>query len=251
MILLLKTAGTLAGKGWGMQVSVRWVVAGLCATAVAIGAHAAKPGTGADPMLASSWEIGPITPTRNYSVNMPLSPSSHEDGWAFDFPQPDAAAGHVHYVTFRHGSLSGKSRIVLRYRIEAAPGVEIRPVSQPTAPSILVIYFQRRGDDWSGRGKYEAYRWWASFNMHMPITPGVHELSVPLEGRWSAVQDSTAINNPKAFRDAIRDADRVGFTFGGGTGLGHGVYATGPAKFVVTSFEVVSETDFGVRSAPD
>src|SRR5688500_11924692 len=42
-----------------------------------------------DPMDASLWEIGPVTPTRNYSVNMPLTPSPHADGWYFDFPQPN------------------------------------------------------------------------------------------------------------------------------------------------------------------
>jgi len=112
------------------------------------------------------------------------------------------------------------------------------------------MYFQRRGDDWSGLGRYEGYRWWATFRSHAPLTPGEHELSVGLDENWTAVQTSSAANNPKAFRDAVRDADRVGFTFGGGDGYGygHGVYATGPARFVVTSFQIVSDTDFGIRS---
>ena len=211
-----------------------------------------KPSTGVNPMDPSKWEIGPITPTRNYSVNMPLTPSPHPDGWYFDFPQPDKAAGHVHYVTFRHGSLSGKSRIVMRYRIEADPGVQFIPTNFPTGyESILTLYFQRRGDDWSGKGKFETYRWWATFRLHTPITAGEHELSVGLDENWTAVQTSSAASNPKAFRDAIRDADRVGFTFGGGDGFGHGVYATGPARFVLTSFQVLpQDTDFGLRSAP-
>jgi hypothetical protein len=97
---------------------------GIVATA---SAQAAKPTAGANPMDASAWEIGPITPTRNYSVNMPLTPSPHPDGWSFDFPQPDSAAGHVHYLTLKHGSLSGKSRIVLRYRIEGGARGAILP----------------------------------------------------------------------------------------------------------------------------
>ena len=215
------------------------------------GSQGKKGSVSADPMVASAWQIGPITPTRNYSVNMPLTPAPHPDGWSFDFPQPDKAAGHVHYLTFVHGPLTGKSRIVLRYRIEAEPGIQIFPTNYPDWPSILTMYFQRKGDDWSGRGKYETYRWWATFRTHMPLTPGNHELSVGLDENWTAVQISSAASNPKAFRDAIRNAERVGFTFGGGDGFGHGVYATGPARFVVTGFEVVSETDFGIRSAPD
>src|SRR5688500_4768590 len=97
------------------------LIAAVALGGLAPAANAAKPVKAADPMEAGAWEIGPITPTRNYSVNMPLSPSPHPEGWSFDFPQPDREAGHVHYVTFKHGSLSGKSRIVLRYRVEAAP----------------------------------------------------------------------------------------------------------------------------------
>lgn len=203
---------------------------------------AAKPAGLANPMDPGAWEIGPVTPTRNYSVNMPPSPSPHPNGgWYFDIPYPTAEVGHVHYVTFRHGSLSGKSRIVIRYRLEMGAGVQLVPTKQPPngLPSQLTLYFQRRGDDWSGRGKFETYRWWATFATVMPITAGEHELSVPLDGNWTAVQTSSAANNPKGFRDAIRDAERVGFTFGGGDGYGHGVYATGPARFVVTSFQIL------------
>jgi hypothetical protein len=71
-----------------------------------------------------------------------------------------------------------------------------------------------------------------------------------LDGRWTAVQTSNAVNNSAAFRDAVRDAERVGFTFGGGNGYGHGVYATGPARFVLTGLQVVGDTDFGVRQVP-
>lgn len=192
-----------------------------------------------DLMVASNWEIGPVINGRNYSVNMPLNPSPHPEGWYFDFPYPDKAAGHVHYVTFRHGSLSGKSRIIIRYRIEAEPGVVFHPTNYPGMPTILSLHFQRAGDDWSGRGRYETYRWWSTFRVHSPLTPGEHELSVGLDENWTAVQTSSAATAPKAFRDAVRNADRVGFTLGGGDGYGHGVYASGPARFVVTSFQVI------------
>ena len=223
-------------------------------------APAAKPVAAANPMDPQAWEIGPITSSgRNYSVNMPLNPSAHPGGgWYFDIPYPTAEAGHVHYVTFKHGSLTGKSRIVMRYRLEMDDGVRLVPTKEPATTHyqpLLTMYFQRRGDDWSGRGKFEAYRWWATFATVSPIPralpTGEHELSVPLDGLWTAVVSSTATTNPKGFRDAVRDAERVGFTFGGGDGYGHGVYATGPARFIVTHFEVVgSDTDFGVRSTP-
>ncbi|MGI8981436.1 MAG: hypothetical protein ACR2FY_19595 [Pirellulaceae bacterium] len=224
----------------------------------ATAAKPVPPATGADPMDPDVWEIGPLINGKNYSVNMPLNPSPHPNGgWYFDISYPTAEAGHVHYVTFKHGSLSGKTRIVMRYRLEMDEGVRLIPAKEPDTThfhSMLTMYFQRRGDDWSGRGKYETYRWWATFATVTPIPralpTGEHELSVPLEGNWTAVQTSSATTSPKKFQEAIRDAERVGFTFGGGDGYGHGVYATGPARFVVTHFEVVSsETDFGIRSA--
>jgi hypothetical protein len=148
------------------------------------------------------------------------------------------APGSVHYVTFHHGTLAGKRHIEMRYRIEAAPGVRILPVTGPTLPSIITLYFQRRGDDWSGRGPFEAYRWYATFASQSPITPGEHVIVAPLSGKWTAVETSSAGGNPAAFDAAVAAADQVGFVLGGGDGYGHGVFATGPARLVVTQFRV-------------
>ena len=231
--------------------AMKWLApAAALAMAWSVPADAGKPTAAApDPMQASAWEIGPVIGKRNSSVNMPATPSTHADGWSFAFPQPDKEAGHVHYLTFKHGPLTGKSRIVMRYRIDAGPDVQLYPTNFPGRPSTIAMYFQRRGDNWSGKGKFETYRWWATFRA-MTLAPGEYELSVGLDENWTAIQTSSAATNPAAFAEAIRDAERVGFTFGGGDGYGHGVYATGPAVFVVTHFEVVSDTDFGIRSAP-
>jgi hypothetical protein len=185
---------------------------------------------------AEAWSIGPVINGRNYSRRMPAQPSPYPGGgWYLDLPR---APGSVHYLTFRHGSLAGKKRIVLRYRVEAAPGVRIVPRTAPNLPSILTAYIQRGGDDWSGVGPYETYRWYATFASHSPITTGEHQMAVPLNGNWTAVQSSSARTNPAAFRAALGAADRIGFVLGGGDGFGHGVFATGPARLVVTSFRV-------------
>lgn len=187
-------------------------------------------------MHASDWVIGPIVKGRNHSRGMPLHPfPAPGGGWQFDLP---TTPGSVHYVTFRHGSLTGKSRIIMRYRIEAAPGVRIVPRTAPALPSVLTLYFQRAGDNWSGRGPFEAYRWYATFASHMPISPGEHHIVAPLNANWTAVQTSSARSNPTAFGDALANADEVGFVLGGGDGYGHGVYATGPARLIVTDFRV-------------
>jgi hypothetical protein len=207
-------------------VTATFVLLAACSEASAASSHS-DPG---------AWTIGPIIKGRNYSQGMPLHPSpTRRGGWQIDIPR---APGSVHYVTFRHGSLAGKRRIVMRYRIEADPGVRIVPSTVPSSPSMITLYFQRGGDNWSARGRFETYRWYASFATQSPITPGEHVLVAPLNGNWTAVQNSTARTSPAAFRDALAGADQVGFVLGGGDGLGHGVSATGRARLIVTEFRV-------------
>ena len=184
----------------------------------------------------SSWVIGPIIKGRNYSREMPLHPSpARNGGLQIDLPQ---APGSVHYVTFPHGSLAGKRRIVMRYRVEADPGVRIVPRTQPDGTSLITLYFQRGGDNWSARGPFETYRWYATFATKSPISPGEHVMIAPLNANWTAVESSNAQTNPAAFREAMENADQVGFVLGGGDGYGHGVFATGRARLTVTEFRV-------------
>jgi hypothetical protein len=208
------------------------VLAGNVLAAIALTAavaNAALP-------IAGAWEIGPVISGRNYSVNTPPAPAPlRGGGMAISVPR---APGSVHYVTMPSGSLSRARRIVLRYRVELAPGVSIRPITAPQLPSIITLYFQRGGDDWSGRGRFETYRWYATFASQSPIVAGEHTLIAPLAGNWTAVQSSSARSNPGGFAAALAGAGRIGFVLGGGDGYGHGVFATGPARIVVTDFRV-------------
>jgi hypothetical protein len=210
---------------------VALVILAACGDRAEAGANSAT--SASDPQ---AWVIGPVIRGRNYSEGMPLHPyPGRNSSWYIDLPR---APGSVHYVTFRHGSLAGKRRIVMRYRIQADPGVRILPSTAPNLPSIITLYFQRSGDNWSGRRSFETYRWYATFASHSPITPGEHVLVAPLTGAWTAVERSSARNNPVAFRDSVDDADQVGFVLGGGDGYGHGVFATGPARLTVLEFRV-------------
>jgi hypothetical protein len=206
-----------------------------------VAALIAACGTAADrasaaPAAGSGWEIGPIIGGRNYSQGVALHPTALPGGaWSVDLPR---APGSIHYVTFRHGSLAGKHRIVMRYRIDAGPSVRILPVTAPDLPSVITLYFQRRGDNWSGVGSFETFRWYATFASQSPILAGTHVMVAPLKGNWTAVETSSARTKPIAFRDAVDNAERVGFVLGGGDGYGHGVFATGAARLVVTEFRV-------------
>ena len=184
---------------------------------------------------ASVWQIGPFVRGRNYSSGVPDQPTPRRGGgFVVDLPRPP---GSVHAVTFRHGPLEGKRRIVMRYRAEAAPGGRISPPSDPTGNGIITLFFQQAGDNWTARGRYETYRWYGTFATQT-IRPGEHVMVAPLDGNWTAIQTSSAATNPRGFRDAIMNTDRVGFVLGGGDGFGHGVFATGRARIVVTEFRV-------------
>lgn len=74
-------------------------------------------------MNPNAWVIGPIINGRTYSRGAPLHPSQGLGReWYIELPR---RPGSIHAVTFRHGSLAGKRRIVMRYRIETAAGVRI------------------------------------------------------------------------------------------------------------------------------
>lgn len=169
------------------------------------------------PPISYNWQAGPVIDGRNYSSGIV------RNGDSFSF-------GDLHYVT-RPGSLAGKSRMALRYRLEGKP----YPTTGHDLPPLITLYFQREGDDWSGKGKYETYRWYATFATQT-LTEGEHEMTAPLDGNWTAIQTSSAETKPQEFADARANADRVGFVLGGGTGYGHGV--TGPATITILDFRV-------------
>ena len=213
----------------------RSILAGACFALLA------GPAVIAAAQTADSWQIGPVIRGKNYSPGMPPAPDPTRSGWTFDFPAPDAAAGHVHYLTFRPGSIAGKSRIVVRYRVDAAPGTRFVPQEAPRLPAALSLYLQRRGDTWTARGDYEHYRWYAPAASVKVIAPGVHEIDVRLDDpEWISVMAKTSGSLPGAMQAAVDDVDRVGLTFGAlGDGRGHGVFATAPARFTLLSFRIL------------
>ena len=195
----------------------------------------AKPEpTPADSMDVKEWEVGPIYDGENVSKGVNLH--AVEGGWAMDIPQ--AGTGSVHYVTMPTASLAGKTKVTLVCELVMAEGVKLCPVKSPDAPSLLTLYFQRRRDNWSGVGEYETYRWYAGGSTRGNLKAQEYVLEAKFSDDWGAVQTSLKATQPEAFNDALENASRIGFVLGGGDGLGHGVYATGPAKLVIKSFTV-------------
>jgi len=159
------------------------------------------------------------------------------DGKTIEIPSDGVSS--VGYITQPVDTLVGVKAIRMRYVVKLANGAHIVAASDPSAPSRLTLYFQRQGDTGTAVGQYEAFRWYAPFASHSPILPGEYVIQAPMDGPWSAVLTSTRENNPQAFDDAIREASKVGFVLGGGTGLGHGIKADGQASITVLEFELL------------
>ena len=181
------------------------------------------------------WELGPIYDGVNVSWGANLYPFEGS-GWCIDIPL--IGAGSVHYVTRPTVSLEGKTKVTLVCEMVMADGVKLCPVKSPDSPSLLTLYFQRKGDKWSGADEFERYRWFASFATQADLTAGEYTIEALFDDNWTAVMSSSRANQPGAFADALANASRIGFVLGGGDGLGHGVSATGDAKLIIKSFEV-------------
>lgn len=209
-----------------------FTLAALALVATAAGATAIPP--------AAKWEIGPVIRGENYSVGMPLRPQPTRNGWAFDFPHSTKEAGHVHYITFDPGSLAEASRIKVRYRVDADPGTHFVPQEHPHLPGTVSLFFQRRGDDWSAKGGYALFRWYAPVHTVQEIAPGVHEMTVEFDDpRWGSVVGGTKSgDNPRPFQVALANASSIGLVFGSTAARGHGVYATAPARFELLDFDI-------------
>ena len=64
-------------------------------------------------------------------------------------------------------------------------------------------------------------------------------MSVSLDDpRWISVFGKPAATSPEGYAAAMAQTARVGLVFGSAEARGHGVYATGPARFTLLDFRV-------------
>jgi hypothetical protein len=158
-----------------------------------------------------------------------------ESDGSFDFP---VAPNSVHYVTGACDSLAGAKGLRLRYRIDADPGVKFLGAKDNQEITVgPFLHFQCGGITWTGEGEDETRRWWP--DAAPTLTPGEHEIEALFTDEWGAVETSTNRTHPDAFAAALKDAARVGLTWPNMEGKGHGLYATGNARFTLVDLSVL------------
>jgi len=186
---------------------------------------------------AEAWEIGPWVRGRNYSVGMPVRPDPGPRG-SVTMEMPLAGSGEVDALTTAVGSLAGARQITMRYRVDAARDVGFVAADMPNEAASVSLYFQRAGDNWSGKGRYESHRWYSPARAVVPLTPGEHTVTVRLDETWTNVQGRPNQEVPEAFSAALQNTARIGIAFGSLSRRSHGVYATAPARFTLLALDI-------------
>jgi hypothetical protein len=188
-------------------------------------------------MDAPAWTI-------LYSPGMPAHPSPRETGgWYFDFP---SAPGSVHYVTAAVNMIASKSVSAIIEVTTAGPPIfeyALQANNTCVNPAHVRLLLQEKGDDLSGAGGKQFYRWW-SIKAAYELAPGSTVLTAKISdpSQWVSVLGERADASAAAtagFRRAMNNLGAVGFSFGGGCFFGHGVRVSGGgARFAVTSYIV-------------
>lgn len=186
------------------------------------------------PPAGPGWNIGPVINGKNYSMGMPAYPTADGAGWRFAFST--LPTDHVDYVQGRGviASLVGVKQVVMHYDVTGS-GFVPHGVTDGR-PATVGLCFQRRGDNWSGAGAFQSYRW---YSRQLPeLKAGNYTLTVSLT--LQSLGDVYGKSDNQAALDAtLADLDNIAVVFGNTSGAGHGVYATAPAQFKMVSLEFV------------
>ena len=170
-----------------------------------------------------------------YSSNMPTSMTLGSDGgYFFDFPNVDG----VHYVVENISGLRQGQIINMTFSV-TGDGTVLSV--QGGTPGKVTLYMQRAGDNLSGAGAYQQYRYWAGGHS-TSLVAGDYTISVQLNpDQWGDVFGASGSQYPNGFADCVTNANLIGFTFGdpGLGATGHGCYVpNGNARFTLKSFTV-------------
>ncbi len=180
-----------------------------------------------------------------YSPGVVLGPPPGTPAFVIpEGPEADGAPS-IHYLTRPTFGAIGPSNLSATYEFSTtgSPILQFRLRPNNTCdgpPASVSLYFQRRGDDMSGSGEFEHYRWFSSAGAVLKEPSDV--LEVPLApAAWISVMGKTGNLAPVQFAAALANVQSIGMTFGGGCFKGHGVNVkpgSGTALFALRKFEL-------------
>lgn len=181
---------------------------------------------------ASDWSL-------LYGIGLPAHPAPVGTGWQFTIP---TNSGAVHYVTVPYTPavpILGKT-VTMTFEVHSAtPGYNALIEPGEVGPPSLHLFLQRAGDNFTGQGQYQYYRWWCEASQYLLGSRDnqIITVSCPLvSASWTSVYGKT---DPTDFAAALQNLQSVGLTFGGSDGWGHGVNLTsGTAQFQMLNYAI-------------
>lgn len=211
------------------------------------------------PALAKPVPSGPATVSlkpADWDIRFsPGQPNHPGNGWVFAFPQnnsakcPGSNCPAIHYVTTKAvtGKIALGQTLTATFTVTGVASVwnhitEKDGNTTGGSPASVRMFFQQKGDNLTGQGKYAYYRWWSN-PISVALAAGTFTITVPLTpANWSSVfgaEGNASVAATAGFNGAIANLNNLGFTFGGGSFFGHGLNLTsGTATFTLTGYGV-------------
>lgn len=176
------------------------------------------------PKTTTGWYFGPIIGGKNYSAGMPASPTMQGSGWFFDF-KPGVEVDAV--VNGKPPYLVGAKSLTMRYAVE---GSGFQAAGENNVSGRVGLMLQRKGDDWSGKGKYQQYRLYGQSRPLLAAGEGQVTATTFTDVQGQVVSQAVV--------DAVlADLDCYAVVFGGSF-ASHGVLASPPARFTFRGLDI-------------
>ena len=153
---------------------------------------------------------------------------------AFTFPGPSGVAGY--FYTKPPATIAWGQTVTLVYSIVGSTPEWGVSDAADVPPATMHLLLWRRGDDLSCNGVMASYRFWAPSGVTLKLGDNQTLSSVLDPSAWTNCYGE---HDTSGFAGALENAMGIGFTFGGQSFFGHGVYLSrGGATFKVNSFTV-------------
>jgi hypothetical protein len=153
---------------------------------------------------------------------------------AFTFPGPSGVAGY--FYTKPPATIAQGQTVTLVYSIDGStPEWGVNDATD-VPPATMHLFLWRSGDDLSCNGAMASYRFWAPSGVTLKLGDDQTLTSVLDPSVWTNCYGE---HDTGGFAGALENAMGIGFTFGGKSFFGHGVYlSSGSATFKVSSYTV-------------
>ena len=198
-------------------------------------------GCGAVSPPASTLSLSPNDWNLRFCHGVPDHPAATGGSavWYFDFPSGEGSG--VDYVTTPYHPTQDIQGKTLSMTFKVVSNAPIYGLSDPATypPIALHLYLERSGDDGTGNGEMQYYRWWCPsgyYNLGSADNTEVTIFCRLSSESWTSVRGAT---DAAEFQQTLRSLQWIGFTFGGSAGWGHGVnLQSGTARFELIDFSV-------------